>query len=656
VIYFLVFMVPIVFAGPFEHRTLQLGLFSALGFVALAVWCLSSGQRFEAQSLKQSLVTGPNLAILAFLISALASLVFSVNPYYSQLALVQLLAGVGVYGLVAYRCRHSKQMRGIVVCLTLLVVVVVFAALVVNRDLRSLQLAGTFHDRPLLGAFLCLFLPLMVGLGTGIKHRGQRIGAQISVVFVGLALLLTGCRSSWFGAIAGLAAFVGLGTAFAWKVRSLPANKHLLIGTPLLILVAVGVILGNSGLMRQVQARAATLTSVQADASVVDRMNLWKTAGKVIAERPGIGWGIGTYAFAQAQLNPQSRPLSAILRTGPSLSESPHNTYLQIAGEQGLTGLAAYLAILGMFFWTGITALGRTSPGLRQFTLIGCLAAIVAHGVDAFSNPAWTFPEVSLFFWLILGIGMRAAGIAQDDHSRDSRSDDGGLQDPAAVKLQRAVRLAVVGGCLVAFAAHIVGLNLLASAAASNPGRIAGAGPPGVPDYPGPPPRGGRGDNDGGPGTAVVAGAVAAGVGGLSQIAPTPACSEPSPPLPQADTNLLAVRILADKDWFGAGTRRCVHLEVLSARDNQWYSVTDRPETQFAVRVGEEWLKPNPKVPNQFELSKDAPKDLDGKHLVLRGSFTLPGQEPWVAEKVFDVKLSGLSGGKAGVPPTGNGS
>src|SRR5205085_783544 len=147
--------------------------------------------------------------------------------------------------------------------------------------------------------------------------------------------------------------------AYVWKWKSVVRRKHELLITPALALVAVCLFVGFSRTTGSLGFRASSLTAVAKDSAVVDRMNLWRVALDTIAARPIFGWGIGTYAVAQIPFNSHSQSELNLVKNGPSMTESPHNTYLQIAAEQGWIGLAFYLAILGFFFAYGIAALRR---------------------------------------------------------------------------------------------------------------------------------------------------------------------------------------------------------------------------------------------------------------------------------------------------------
>src|SRR5439155_26686376 len=101
------------------------------------------------------------------------------------------------------------------------------------------------------------------------------------------------------------------------------------------------------------------------------------------------------------------------------LAEEAHNEYLQIAAEIGLVGLGLYLWILGAFFLYGIRGLRRRDEGFRKLVLMGCLAGVAGQAVDALSNPAWRFADVSFLLWLMMGLGVAVARA-----SRRPRKDD----------------------------------------------------------------------------------------------------------------------------------------------------------------------------------------------------------------------------------------
>jgi hypothetical protein len=238
----------------------------------------------------------------------------------------------------------------------------------------------------------------------------------------------------------------------------------------------LGILIYFMGMGGAIGERAATLSpeNIARDASATDRAERGKVAMRVWGESPLRGVGIGTYAVKQVRHNPGSRPEILIRASGPTLTENPHNIYLQIGAEQGLIGLALYLALLALFFVQGLRALPRLNKGLRQYTLIGAMAAVAGQCVDGLANPGWGYPEVSTFMWLILGIGMCAAGIGSEVPEESRQSSRGTSVMGLPRFLFRGFRTALIGCAALWLGAQLFGLQTLAASAGEQAGLGAG--------------------------------------------------------------------------------------------------------------------------------------------------------------------------------------
>jgi hypothetical protein len=306
---------------------------------------------------------------------------------------------------------------------------------------------------------LGIVLPVLLGVASGSSNRRLKIAAQVSALLVGAALLLTECRSSWLGVLVALAVFGALGIRHIWTLKQLTTRKHELLVTPILAIAVLALFLGASRLTDSVRSRAASIQTATQDPSVVDRFHLWSIAGQVFAARPVTGWGAGAYAVAQVPFNAGSRPLEAIQMTGASLGENPHNSYLTLAAELGGIGLFLHILMIGLFFFTGFRALPRMDKGLRQAVLIGAMAAMAGQAVDAFANPGWTFPQVSLFLWVVLGIGMRGAGLGDAAQSSVPRPEGRVLGIPPG--MVQPLRIALVAGLALFLGGQLFNINML---------------------------------------------------------------------------------------------------------------------------------------------------------------------------------------------------
>lgn len=487
------FLVPVLFAAPQAQRADQLVVYGFLGLILTVAWALRAQGGITLEKVKTFVTSGPNLPIILFVAwNGLAAL-RSAEPAYSRWSMIQLVCGVVLYAVVVYQFRQKEQVRALLSGLVVMGIVAVLAALALNRSEMG-EFTGSFKDRQLFGGFLMLVLPVAMGVAAGTRNKVWKMVAQLAVILVAGALLMTKCRSSWLGAGVAVSTFALLGATFAWKTKTLQSRKHELVLAPILGLVVVALFITFSGKSEAVAKRLGTMSSLavaQKDDSVVDRtQSLWTVGQKVINAAPVTGFGPGTYPLVQARYNPDARPESLIRAWGPSLFDNPHNLYIQIAAETGWVGLGLYLAVLGSFLFCGVRALGKMDAGLRKYVLVGCIAAVVGQSVDAVANPGYVFAEVTTFFWVVLAIGMCAAGLAQRMPVEAEAQSESAVPSFVA----RGVRTATIGCVALGVGAMLWSFHTATAAAA------------GAPPFPGP---GGGGGNGGG-GTPTYSGLLTA--------------------------------------------------------------------------------------------------------------------------------------------------
>ena len=177
----------------------------------------------------------------------------------------------------------------------------------------------------------------------------------------------------------------------------------------------------------------------------------------MIKARPVLGWGLGCYALFQEGWTHQGDAADTVRRHGPRATDRAHSAYLQMAAETGLPGLALWAGALALFFIAGGRALlGGEGDTLRRRLLIGCLAAVAGQAVEAYSDGSWQFGGVSLFLWLVLGLGVAAA-------DRDGAQSAGAVAPGWAALAQAGwgAQLRFAGGCI--FCAVLLALVVRAS-------------------------------------------------------------------------------------------------------------------------------------------------------------------------------------------------
>ena len=357
-----------------------------------------------------SLRRGPNPLLLALLAWCLLSAILAPFRTFAVAELLRLMLCGGVYfaastGLTLREvplAAYSVLLLGGAVALG---GIVQFGS---GQPLRQGEIASLFGNHEQFGSFLALLLP--VALAFALDRDGEPrvlLGAQAITLIVGGALLLARTRSAWVGGVIGLLVLSLLAFQFV-PLRFSRANKSLIIGPPLLIILAFVGFMSVSQIAPLVSARAASLTHVLEDTSFADRLHRWKSACRMASDKPVTGWGLGSFPVLQSRWTHQGDEQAQVLAHGTGHTNLAHNFWAQWAAETGGVGLALYVAAIAAFFGTGLHALRAMLPGSSRTLLMGCLAGVSAGVVDAFGAPSYTFPGVSALFWLWVGLGMAA--------------------------------------------------------------------------------------------------------------------------------------------------------------------------------------------------------------------------------------------------------
>jgi len=104
--------------------------------------------------------------------------------------------------------------------------------------------------------------------------------------------------------------------------------------------------------------------------SVTERLELWKAGLRIVADHPVFGIGVGNYPAELAKYAPDLQGMVA------------HNSYVQVAAETGLPGLALYLAL----FITALMVTQRIvggSPTSRPGAVAGAVQISIAACLSA---------------------------------------------------------------------------------------------------------------------------------------------------------------------------------------------------------------------------------------------------------------------------------
>jgi O-antigen ligase len=258
-------------------------------------------------------------------------------------------------------------------------------------------LVGPFGYPNAMAGFLLLATGAAAASVLGDRSRPERAVAVVGCLLFPASLYLTRSRGAVVAMCVGVLVWALLERERWWTQRWL-------WGTGVALLAAGGFWLtGNrlSGLWRFVWSGGA---SQAADASVQWRLSILKWTWAMIRDHPWVGVGPG--AFPLALTHYQQIPYTS--------GENPHNLYLEIAAEYGLTS-AILVGLALLFCLVRAASAGHRLPlanvtRVRQMLLVAAFAAFAAHNAVDLD---WSFPAIALTGMVLLGL--MAAGIP--DHA-----------------------------------------------------------------------------------------------------------------------------------------------------------------------------------------------------------------------------------------------
>jgi O-antigen ligase len=240
----------------------------------------------------------------------------------------------------------------------------------VGQDIRAV---GTFGPQDVMGMANLVSYGLVVAVALALAPRAsrrQRCAALAVAAALVPPLVVSFSRGAW------------IASALACAVVLLLAGVRRGVAVLTALAAAAVVLIGGFGVGSQVVAeRVGSIGRLAAepDRSVTDRYTLWDAALGIWRERPvtGVGLkGFPAHRDSHASLALSSASDTAGAGTGFRRQEllSPHNMYLLVLSEQGLTGL---VALAGS--WAAVLALAvrRLVSARRRGLDAGCgLAAV----------------------------------------------------------------------------------------------------------------------------------------------------------------------------------------------------------------------------------------------------------------------------------------
>jgi O-antigen ligase/Flp pilus assembly protein TadD len=440
--------------------------------IVFALVCLLLAKRKES-TFKVSVI---HLLLLAFLgISAIAT-ALSVSPLISVTGTYQRYNGLILIADMILLCflsaSASLDLRKLFVSATVVGVILSlygiaqhfgleFANWDISEATRKSALKyrsfATLANPSFLGLQLAMILPLTMA---GILRAGKRLKLAwyLALGLIIICLIFTYSRAGWLGAIAGLTAWIGLSYRKNTHLKALVLRWELLV---VICSVIIGALLASFGDRPSVLDRAVSIAS-QDDSSTQVRFKLWRGSLDMIAERPILGWGPGTFRYVFPRFAPD------LMNELERQNVSAHNDFLDHLTQIGVLGSAVYLCLLVVIFViffrvfyvtddrSSISALGASllsyliavqfgfgslAPMSLWWILLGCLMG--NYQCRSYKLPSWlakAFISIITVIWIFLTL-WSASWLIADVYFRDAKMAwENGDKSTAIAKVEQAIK------------------------------------------------------------------------------------------------------------------------------------------------------------------------------------------------------------------------
>jgi O-antigen ligase len=275
-----------------------------------------------------------------------------------------------------------------------------------------------FLDHTAIGAGLAFLIPLVIyflfGKGTS---PGLRLLLAIQLILFISAFILSYSRAAWISLVmAGLATLVLL-SGISWKI---------IVSGIVIIIVVIAtswteIVIklnenrqeSSADMGRHIQS----IANIRSDASNMERINRWKAALRMSAERPLLGWGPGTYQFNYAPFQVSTE--KTIISTNYGEGGNAHSEYLGALSESGIPGLLFYIFILFLVMRGGIRIWKYHPDRSTRLLTLALMAGLVTYIIHGGLNNFLDSDKISALFW-----GMVAAIVALDENKEIQGSEE----------------------------------------------------------------------------------------------------------------------------------------------------------------------------------------------------------------------------------------
>jgi O-antigen ligase len=387
----------------------------APGFANTVIGLMIFGFVVKKVILRQRLIylNQVNLAFLFVFLAAILSFRNTVSIASSFTGILKLIKAFFIFVVCAEEIKDKKHIKRIIFSIIFAASLLSFDAIwqllsgkdfirgnAIDRQSDTLLLRATaaFPNPNLLGIYLSCVNPLIVGLSLYyFRNRAKVIMLLVSLLVI-TGLYLTLSRGA------------GLGLFIALLFLAISKRDKLVICALIMSIIIFPFLAPKN--MKPWLAIAREHPVVFMCSGV--RISFYKNTCNMISHHPIIGVGVNTFSKRYGEYR-----LAEVEKFSPSEAATYcHNNFLQMAGEIGLVGLAAFLWFLFILFRKNIEAFKRFKDEYFKTISLSLIACFIAFLINGLTETSLYNARVAMIFWFLVGFSLAVSRMRETGLSK----------------------------------------------------------------------------------------------------------------------------------------------------------------------------------------------------------------------------------------------
>lgn len=269
-----------------------------------------------------------------------------------------------------------------------------------NQPAAHMSVRPFFNDHTSFGAALAFLIPVCIWFVYTTRPGLKKLLYLLALLLFTAGIIFSYSRAAWISLFIAAGFGLLMLAGIPWRL-SIPSFFLILVAVvfmwPSIIQKMNTIDQTSSGNMSEHLQSVANITS---DDSNLERINRWKSALRMTAERPLTGWGPGTYQFRYApyQYSYDKTSISTNFGTGGNA----HSEYLGSLVETGVAGAIIYILLVVFAVGAGLHAWDTIQDRKQRYLALALLCGLLSYTIHGALNNFLDTDKIASLFWMYI--------------------------------------------------------------------------------------------------------------------------------------------------------------------------------------------------------------------------------------------------------------